>query len=102
MPTTKGGEPSGAALTMSRGASANTKTLPGLPTSCGRNWMSADALAEVAVMFVLTTIGKTGGGTFSVRIVPVNGLSGNWLQMEQVGLPIASVPVPVPAFQVPV
>ena len=64
--------------------------------------MSADALADVAVMFVRTTIGKTGGGTLSVRIVPVNGLSGNWLQMEHVGLPIDSVPVPVPAFQLPV
>jgi len=47
--------------------------LPLAPTSCGRNWTAAVALAEVGVMFDVTVIGNTGGGATSSLIEPEKG-----------------------------
>jgi hypothetical protein len=48
------------------GATAKVKTLPLVPTSWSRNWITAVALAVVGVMFEVTVIGKTGGGGVTV------------------------------------
>jgi hypothetical protein len=49
--------------TREAGASAKTNTLPCVPTSCGRYWICALAVAVVGVMLEVTVIGNTGGGS---------------------------------------